>query len=86
MEGDTAGVRVIPRTVEFSDVEPDKVHKISITVKNISRSSKAIRYYAPQSKVRYISEISLNRQADESNFLLVEGISTHLKLGGGGGG
>ena len=51
MEGDTAGIRVIPRTVEFSDVEPGKVHKISITVKNISRSSKAIRYYAPQSKV-----------------------------------
>lgn len=51
MEKDIAGVRVIPSEIYFNDTELNTIYSINVTVKNISRSSKAIRYYGPQSKV-----------------------------------
>ncbi len=52
MEGDINGVRIIPRHIEFIDVEPNKLQKITVVVKNISNHSKAIRCHPPQSEVR----------------------------------
>ncbi len=51
MEGDVAGVRIIPPLVEFKDTEVNTPQQVNITVKNVSKSSKSIRYYGPQSKV-----------------------------------
>ena len=51
MEGDTNGVRIIPRVVEFRDTDVNETYTINITVKNISKASKEIRYYPPQTKV-----------------------------------
>ena len=52
MEGDVAGVRIIPPVVEFKDTEVNTVQRMNITVKNVSKTSKSIRYYGPQTKVR----------------------------------
>lgn len=52
MEGDALGVRVIPPFVRFKDTEVTVVQRMSVTVKNISRSSRDIRFYGPQNKVR----------------------------------
>ena len=50
---DVAGVRITPTNVEFKDTEPNVLRRINITVKNVSKISKSIRYYAPQNtKVR----------------------------------
>lgn len=51
MEGDVSGVRIIPNRIDFKDTHVNKTYSVNITVKNISTSSKSIRYYAPQSKV-----------------------------------
>ena len=51
MEGDVSGVRIIPHLVEFKDTEINEFYKINITVKNIGKTSKEIRYYPPQTKV-----------------------------------
>ena len=53
MEKDIAGVRVIPSSVCFNDTELNTLYSINVTVKNISKSSKSIRYYAPQTKVHH---------------------------------
>ncbi len=55
MEGDLHGVRVLPPRVEFKDTQVDTLYQVNITVKNISKSSKEIRYWGPQSKV-FLSE------------------------------
>lgn len=52
MDSDTSGVRIIPHQVEFKDTEANQTYKINITVKNISKTSKEIRYYPPQTKVQ----------------------------------
>lgn len=54
MEGDIAGIRIIPPIVEFKDTDANrpKSLQINITVKNISKLSKEIRYYGPMSEVR----------------------------------
>jgi len=51
MDGDTLGVRVIPPVVQFKDTEVTEVQRMSVTVKNVSRSSREIRFYSPQDKV-----------------------------------
>lgn len=51
MEGDVSGVRIIPPYVEFRDTEVNSVHRREITVKNVSKVSRAIRYYGPQTEV-----------------------------------
>ena len=50
MEGDIHGVRIIPPLVEFKDAVVNVTHKINITVKNISKTSKEVRYWHPQLK------------------------------------
>ena len=50
MNGNSA-VRIIPAQLEFTDVQPDKVQKINIAVKNIDKHSREIRCHPPQSKV-----------------------------------
>ena len=50
MNGNRA-VRIIPAHLEFSDVQPNKVQKINIAVKNIDKHSREIRCHPPQSKV-----------------------------------
>lgn len=52
MDGDTAGIRITPSVVEFCDTEPNTLYQVHVTVKNISKTSKNIRYYGPKSKVR----------------------------------
>ena len=53
MEGDVQGVRIIPPTVEFRDIDTDsQLYSINITVKNVSKVSKEIRYWPPQDKVK----------------------------------
>ena len=51
MANDIAGVRINPANVEFVDTESNDVYRINITVKNVSKSSKNIRYYGPNTKV-----------------------------------
>ena len=51
MEGDVSGVRILPPLIEFKDSTVNKLYKVNITVKNVSKSSKEIRYYGPQTKV-----------------------------------
>lgn len=51
MKGDVSGVRIIPKEIRFLDTQINTVYTVNITVKNISTSSKSIRYYAPQTKV-----------------------------------
>ncbi|CAH1800026.1 unnamed protein product [Owenia fusiformis] len=50
MEGDIGGVRIVPSVVEFYDTEIDAVHRLNVTVKNISKTSKSIRYYGPNTE------------------------------------
>ena len=51
MDGDVAGVRIIPPLVEFKDCDINTLREVHITVKNVSKTSKNIRYYGPQTKV-----------------------------------
>ena len=51
MDGDVHGVRIIPPLIEFKDTEIDVVHRINITVKNVSKTSKEIRYWYRTIKV-----------------------------------
>lgn len=51
MEGDVSGVRISPPVVEFYDTEPNNVHQLNVTVSNISKTSKSIRFYGPKTKV-----------------------------------
>lgn len=51
MKGDVSGVRITPNNIAFLDTQINTVYTVNITVKNISSSSKGIRYYAPQTKV-----------------------------------
>ncbi|XP_064627283.1 cilia- and flagella-associated protein 47-like isoform X2 [Lineus longissimus] len=50
MEGDISGIRIIPSSLEFFDSEVDVVHRQTVTVKNVSKSSKSIRFYGPKTK------------------------------------
>lgn len=54
MEGDVSGVRISPPVVEFYDTEPNNVHQLNVTVSNISKTSKSIRFYGPKTKVNDI--------------------------------
>lgn len=54
MEGDVSGVRISPPVVEFYDTEPNNVHQLNVTVTNISKTSKSIRFYGPKTKVNDI--------------------------------
>lgn len=55
MSVDVQGVRICPSVLKFSDVELGQALSISVSVKNISRESKKIRFYGPQQKVRSVS-------------------------------
>lgn len=50
MDGDVHGVRILPPLVEFKDTASNELYKINITVKNVSKSSKEIRYWHPTQK------------------------------------
>ena len=54
MDRDVAGIRISPATVEFSDTIPNTVEQLNITVKNISKESKSVRFYGPKTKVFYV--------------------------------
>lgn len=54
MEGDISGVRITPPSLEFYDTEANTVYQLNITVKNVSKDSKNIRYYGPKSKVSIV--------------------------------
>ena len=47
-----AGVRIIPPVVEFFDAESDVVHQMTLTVQNLSKTSKSLRFHGPASNVR----------------------------------
>ncbi|XP_052240686.1 cilia- and flagella-associated protein 47-like isoform X3 [Dreissena polymorpha] len=50
MDRDVAGIRISPANVAFHDTTLDSVEQLNVTVYNISKSSKSIRYYAPKTK------------------------------------
>lgn len=56
MEGDVSGVRISPPVVEFYDTEPNNVHQLNVTVSNISKTSKSIRFYGPKTKVKKLND------------------------------
>ncbi|XP_041462969.1 cilia- and flagella-associated protein 47-like isoform X1 [Lytechinus variegatus] len=47
MDGDIAGVRIIPPVVEFLDAEANTVHCQTVTVQNISKCSRQIKFHGP---------------------------------------
>ena len=47
MDGDIAGVRIIPPVVEFVDAEANTVHVQTVSVQNISADSKTIKFHGP---------------------------------------
>ena len=49
-----AGVRIVPPVVEFFDAESDVVHQMALTVQNMSKTSKTIRFHGPASNVSKI--------------------------------
>lgn len=51
MEGTVAGVRIVPPVVEFFDAETDVLHQMNLTVQNLSKSSKSIRFHGPSTNV-----------------------------------
>lgn len=51
MDRDVAGIRISPANITFYDTTPDNVEQLNVTVYNISKSSKSIRFYAPKTKV-----------------------------------
>lgn len=59
MEGTVAGVRVVPPVVEFYDADPDVVHQMSLTVQNLSKCSKSLRFHGPATNV---SSIDMERK------------------------
>ncbi|XP_053397416.1 cilia- and flagella-associated protein 47-like isoform X4 [Mercenaria mercenaria] len=50
MDKDVAGIRISPASVDFYDTVPDTVEQLNVTVYNISKGSKSIRFYAPKTK------------------------------------
>ncbi|BFZ09423.1 hypothetical protein BsWGS_12463 [Bradybaena similaris] len=50
MAGDVFGVRIIPPVLQFFNTVPHTLFKLPITVMNISKTSKNIRYYGPKSE------------------------------------
>lgn len=46
-----AGVRIVPPVVEFFDAESDVVHQMALTVQNMSKTSKTIRFHGPASNL-----------------------------------
>lgn len=51
MEGTVAGVRIVPPVVEFFDAEVDVLHQMSLTVQNLSKTLKSIRFHGPSTNV-----------------------------------
>ena len=66
MEGTVAGVRIVPPVVEFFDAETDVVHQMTLTVQNLSKSSKVIRFHGPASKVSTLCYLSFKGAMDRS--------------------
>ncbi|XP_033113331.1 cilia- and flagella-associated protein 47-like isoform X2 [Anneissia japonica] len=50
MDGDVAGVRISPPVIEFFDADSDTVYTVNLTVQNISKFSKQIKFHGPDSK------------------------------------
>lgn len=69
MEGDVSGVRISPPVVEFYDTEPNNVHQLNVTVTNISKTSKSIRFYGPKTKVNDIEWLKSKHTFLCRNFL-----------------
>ena len=51
MDKDVSGVRISPAALDFYDTVTNTVEQLNITVKNISKGSKSIRFYGPKTKV-----------------------------------
>ena len=58
MEGTVAGVRIVPPVVEFFDAESDVVHQMTLTVQNLSKCSKSIRFHGPASNVSSLQALA----------------------------
>lgn len=52
MHKDVSGVRITPPALQFKESSVGKVHQLSISVLNISKTSRSIRYYGPNQKVK----------------------------------
>ena len=48
-----SGVRISPAAIDFYDTVTNTVEQLNITVKNISKGSKSIRFYGPKTKVNW---------------------------------
>lgn len=66
MDRDVAGIRISPASAEFFDTVPDTVEQLNVTVYNISKGSKSIRFYAPKTKVKCIAILLCIRDGDLS--------------------
>ena len=47
-----AGMRITPSTVEFHDAETNVVHQMTMSVQNLAKTSKRIRFHAPATEVQ----------------------------------
>lgn len=60
MEGDVIGVRITPSLVEFIDANVGEVYTAELNVKNISKTSKRIRFHPPITNVTFLVLSPLN--------------------------
>ena len=73
MDGDVVGVRIVPPIVEFLDVHVNQPSSVQVTVQNISKFSKRIRFHAPVSNVSECFNIYFS--VNIFNFLFKEKVS-----------
>lgn len=50
MDRNVSGIRISPAKIEFFDTIPECLEQLNVTVLNISKESKTIRFYAPKTK------------------------------------
>ena len=51
MKADVLGVRISPPVLEFKDTHKHVLQRLSLSVKNVSPTGKAIKIYPPQTRV-----------------------------------
>ena len=78
---DVAGIRISPANITFYDTTADSVEQLNVTVSNISKSSKSIRYYAPKTKVCIVTFNSrLTEQLAIPSFLVLHVFTPMLSM------
>ena len=55
-----SGVRISPPAVDFYDTVANTAEQLNITVKNISKGSKSIRFYGPKTKVTVLYAFNIS--------------------------